>query len=62
MYHNLTKMYYPAKHIEYLWAVEFLGTVFPIPSDYESFLTLRYGDWKIVDKKFRWDTSPKNIK
>jgi len=59
---DIIKMSYPAYHVEQLEILKFKGEIYNVPSDYQKFLTQRYGDWSKVDKQFRWDTSPKNIK
>ena len=40
---------------------DFYGMRFPVPSNYEKFLTAQYGDWWIVDKDYHWFNSPKNL-
>lgn len=43
----------PSEYLENLTTVEFDGKSYPIPEDYDGYLTYRYGDWKTPVKE--WD-------
>lgn len=53
---------FPARLFEELKEIEFLGLKVKVPNPPEEYLTIRYGDWKQVVKKWDWAYGAKNIR
>ena len=49
-----TKKAVPAKYYDDLNTVQFDDKLYFIPSDHENYLTYRYGDWRVPQKKWRF--------
>ena len=59
---DMIKMPYPEIYFDKIVPHGFKGEFFPVPIMYDEVLTHRYGNWREVDKNFKWDKSPLNIK
>lgn len=49
----------PAEFYDSLSTVEFNGNTYSVPADYEGYLTVRYGDWRVQKKE--WDYSTDDL-
>lgn len=60
-YFNATDecLVWPAELFENGWgAVDYLGKEWNTPYNPIKYFDIMYGDWRTVDKKFKWQTSP----
>jgi len=60
---KMIPMVYPADTFEEQIEIDFLGSPFKIPTKYDQYLTIKYGDYMTPLKKeeWNWETGPLNI-
>lgn len=59
---DIIRYAYPKDLVADLQSVSFLGTQAPAPANIQRYVVLKYGEsWQTPDRRWRWDTSPKNV-